>query len=207
MVEQASQVAAEALERRVVIKPLFHHLLLKTKKLEEMKAWYATVAGLAVQFEFSQGAFLYNDAANHRVVLFSTEKMIEDDDKFVHTGLDHLAFEYDCLEDLLASYARLSEEGIEPFMTLDHGLTTSFYYSDPDGNGVELQCDNFGDWALSSAFMRNDPEFAQNPIGAHVDPEQLIAAVREGVSREEIRRRSWAGEYTPAHPGAPRFPL
>lgn len=27
---------------------------------------------------------------------------------------------------------------------MDHGLTMSIYYLDPDGNGVELQVDNFG---------------------------------------------------------------
>jgi catechol-2,3-dioxygenase len=33
-----------------------------------------------------------------------------------------------------------------PQACLDHGMTLSFYYVDPDGNAVELQCDVFGDW-------------------------------------------------------------
>jgi len=33
---------------------------------------------------------------------------------------------------------------------LDHGMTISLYYLDPDGNLLELQVDSFGDWAASS---------------------------------------------------------
>jgi catechol-2,3-dioxygenase len=36
----------------------------------------------------------------------------------------------------------LKGAGITPFVSVNHGLTTSFYYRDPDGNGVELQIDN-----------------------------------------------------------------
>lgn len=32
-------------------------------------------------------------------------------------------------------------------------MTLSFYYVDPDGNSVELQCDVFGDWAQSNQFI------------------------------------------------------
>ena len=52
-----------------------------------------------------------------------------------------------------------------PEFCLDHGMTFSYYYRDPDGNHVELQVDNFGDWAKSSAFVREGPEFHEDPIG------------------------------------------
>jgi catechol 2,3-dioxygenase len=45
------------------------------------------------------------------------------------------------------SYLRLRDAGIEPDICIDHGMTLSSYYSDPDGNRVELQVDNFGGWA------------------------------------------------------------
>ena len=38
-----------------------------------------------------------------------------------------LAFEYGNFNDLLDTYARLHEQGIKPHMSLDHGITTSFY--------------------------------------------------------------------------------
>ena len=55
-------------------------------------------------------------------------------------------------------------------------MTFSYYYRDPDGNHVELQVDNFGDWAKSSAYMRESPEFHEDPIGQFVDPDRVAAA-------------------------------
>jgi hypothetical protein len=105
------------------------------------------------------------------------------------------------MNDLLDTYERLKAEGIVPHGCLDHGLTTSFYYLDPDGNSVELQCDNFGDWAQSSEWMRTAPEFADDPIGKHIDPDGLVAARPDGASPAEIHRRAYAGEFTPdTHP-------
>src|SRR5882757_5791606 len=72
----------------------------------------------------------------------------------VHTGVHHVAFEYDTVDDLLDTWVRLSGEGTLPHMSLDHGLTLSFYSVDPDGNSVELQADWYGDWAKSSDFVR-----------------------------------------------------
>ena len=48
--------------------------------------------------------------------------------------MHHSAFEYDSFEDLNASYLRLREAGITPDICLDHGMTFSYYYKDPDGN-------------------------------------------------------------------------
>jgi len=48
---------------------------------------------------------------------------------------------------------RLRELDILPVMCLDHGMTISMYYADPDGNGVEIQVDAFNDWALSKEWM------------------------------------------------------
>ena len=84
-----------------------------------------------------------------------------------------------------------------PAFCLDHGMTFSYYYRDPDGNHVELQADNFGDWAKSSAFMREGPEFHDDPIGQFVDPERVAEAAAAGASFEEIHARAMAGEFAP----------
>ena len=55
--------------------------------------------------------------------------------------MHHSAFEYASFDELNASYLRLREAGIEPGLCLDHGMTFSYYYADPDGNHVELQVD------------------------------------------------------------------
>lgn len=187
--------------------PVLHHVNLKTTRLQEMIDWYATVAGLNTVFQFPGGAWLSNDAANHRLALLTSSQMSDDREKLVHTGMHHLAFEYATLDDLLTTYASLKEQGITPHMTLDHGMTLSFYYVDPDGNSVELQIDNFGDWAQSKAWMQTSPDFAADPIGKFVDAEQILAARRAGASPAEIHRRGYAGEFPPPAPMDPRVPL
>jgi catechol 2,3-dioxygenase len=187
--------------------PTLHHVNLKTTRPQQMIDWYGTVVGVKPTFSSPGAAFLTNDGANHRIALLSSSKLSDDPDKLSHAGMHHMAFEYDSCDDLLANFARLKALGIEPHMSLDHGMTTSLYYVDPDGNSVELQYDNFGDWRASSDWMRTSEEFARNPIGVPVDPAKLIEARAQGASREELHRRAYAGEFLPAEPLDPRLPL
>ena len=187
--------------------PILHHVNLKTTRTQEMIDWYATVVGLTTVFQFPGGAWLTNDTANHRLALLASSKMSDDPGKLVHTGIHHIAFEYATIDDLLDAYTRLKELGIMPHMSLDHGMTLSFYYVDPDGNSVELQIDNFGDWVQSQEWMRTSPDFAADPIGTFVNPDQILAARKSGASFAEIHRRAYAGEFPPSGPVDPRVPL
>ena len=76
-------------------------------------------------------------------------------------------------------------------------MTFSYYYRDPDGNHVELQVDNFGDWSKSSVWMRDSLEFQSDPLGTFVDPDRVAAAFAEGVSFDEIHAQAMAGELAP----------
>jgi catechol 2,3-dioxygenase len=184
------------------IRPTFHHLNLKTTRLHEMRDWYRLLVGAEVIFENDIGAWLSNDEANHRIALLAFPGFVDDPEKGTRTGLHHVAFEYASFADLNTSYARLRDIGISPHFCLDHGPTFSYYYSDPDGNHVELQCDNFGDWAASRKWIRTSSQFHSNPIGVFVDPEQVGAAAEAGVPFAEIHRRAMAGEFAPADPSA-----
>jgi hypothetical protein len=83
-------------------------------------------------------------------------------------------------------------------MTFSHSF--SYYYKDPDGNHVELQCDNFGDWAVSKEWMRRSEEFHTNPIGHFVDPDKVAAAAARGESFADIHRGAMADRFAPEHP-------
>ena len=187
--------------------PTLHHVNLKTTRLQEMIDWYGKVVGSKPTFQFPGGAWLTNDGANHRIALLTSSKISDDPDKLIHTGMHHVAFEYEFVDGLLDAFSRLSEIGILPHMSLDHGMTMSFYYVDPDGNSVELQYDNFGDWRKSTEWMRTSPEFARNPIGMPVDPAKMVAARKAGASHDDLHRRAYAGEFVPSTPPDPRIPL
>jgi catechol 2,3-dioxygenase len=187
-------------------RPTLHHVNLKTTRLAEMIEWYVTVVGMDVVHVFERGAWLTNDGASHRVAFLTTPALSDDDDKLRHTGIHHMAFECPSVDDLLATYVRLRDAGTTPHFAVDHGMSTSLYYVDPDGNSVELQVDNFDDWERSSEFMRSAPEFAADPIGTPIDPEAYLAAYEDGASFDELHRRAYGGEFRPSEPIDLRLP-
>ena len=180
-----------------LIHPRFHHVNLKTTRLQEMIDFYDTLVGVEVTYQFEGGAWLSNDAANHRIALLAFPNFVDDPDKDTRTGMHHSAFEYESFEELNSSYLRLKEEEITPALCLDHGMTLSYYYADPDGNHVELQVDCFGDWAKSKEWMRSSPEFEANPIGVFVDPDRIAGDHLAGMSFAEIHAKAMAGGYAP----------
>ena len=183
-----------------VLHPTFHHVNLKTTRLDEMIDFYGTLVGAEVIFRDDVGAWLSNDDANHRIALLAFPNFTDDADKETHAGMHHSAFEYDSFDELNSTYLRLQEAGITPALCLDHGMTLSYYYADPDGNNIELQVDNFRDWAKSKEWMRTSEEFKANPIGQFVDPDRVAEAYATGASFDVIHERAMAGEFAPETP-------
>ena len=180
-----------------MIKPKLHHVTIKTSRLDEMIAWYALVVGAEVQFRDQGAAWMTNDAANHRIAFLAVPGLSDDAQKANHNGMHHCAFEYDSFADLMASFDRLRKAGLEPAFCLDHGLTISLYYKDPEGNFVELQSDNFSDWRLSGEFIRTSTDFAANPIGTFFDPARVYEQFQAGVEFETLQSSIRAGAYVP----------
>ena len=179
------------------IKPSFHHVTLKTSRLRQMVAWYRTVVGVEVLFQNDTNAWTSNDTANHRVAFLAVDGLEDDPDKIKHNGIHHSAFEYASFSDLMSSYDRLRGLGITPAYCLDHGSTMSLYYEDPEGNYVELQSDNFGDWRLSGDFIRHSESFRTNPIGTFFDPAKVFVAHAAGQPFAELQPAIRAGEFLP----------
>ena len=192
-----------------LIHPTLHHIGVETRRLERMIDWYAKVVGMMTIYSTSNtrgsedgmsAAFVSNDKANHRMAIISLPQLQEDTDKKTHVKLQHVAFEYSAIDDLLNSYTRNKEIGIEPVVTTDHGPTIAFYYKDPDGNSVELFVDNFGNWDKSREFVKSSPDFHKNPMGTFIDADKLVAARQAGMSFAELHRRAYAGEFPPSRP-------
>jgi catechol 2,3-dioxygenase len=179
------------------IRPTLHHVTIKTSRLDEMVAWYTLVIGALVQFKDRNAAWMTNDHANHRIAFLAVPGLKDDDDKVRHNGMHHCAFEYDSFADLMSSFDRMRKAGVVPAFCLDHGLTISLYYKDPEGNFVELQSDNFSDWARSSEWMRSSPDFAANPIGTFFDPARVYEKFKAGIDFTSLQKAVRAGDYLP----------
>ncbi|GEM_PF-14743 len=177
----------------VIIPARFHHVNLKAYHFEEMRAFYTALIGIHPNAEVGTFGWYTFDTANHRVALMHLPTFTERVPG--SAGMHHVAYEYDSIDDLMKTYLRLKKIGIVPAGCLDHGMTTSFYYRDPDGNYVELQVDNFGpDPAVSTAFMHTPP-FLANPIGVPINPDSYVAAWQQGASLPELHERSYSGEF------------
>lgn len=75
-----------------------------------------------------------------------------------------------------------------PEKLVNHGMSTSMYYKDPDGNELELQVDNFDTVAEAIEFM-NGAKFEENPICFDYDPEEFVKRVRSGEDDKSIKLR------------------
>jgi len=164
---------------------LFAHYVIKTKQMDRMVKWYEAVLGAHIVFRSDFICFMTYDHEHHRVAFIQLPQDVE-----LQPGgsIDHVAYAYRDLGELLANYYRLKEQGIEPVRMINHGPTISFYYRDPDRVMLELQVDNFSTAEESTAFFHSD-EFRENPIGTWVDPDKLRADWEAGVPWEEIRKR------------------
>ena len=200
----------------VTVHPKLQHYGLTTPNLDAMVDWYHTVLGMSVNHRasmpkgahdrapFSAFAFVGNDEVHHRIVFFETPGAGVDPDKRRHTRVQHVAFEYPTLDDLLGTYLRLKGLGILPAMAVDEGLQTALYYADPDQNSVELNVNNYGNEWTATEHMRSTPPVGEGPRRVQIDPEKLVAARKSGASPWDLHERAFAGEFAPARPYDPR---
>jgi catechol 2,3-dioxygenase len=114
--------------------------------------------------------------------------------------VQHVAFEYDTLDDLLGTYARLKGLGIVPVLAADQGIQTAIYYTDPDQNSVELNINNYANEWTATEHIKTAP----SQIWMQFDPDKMMAARKAGASPWEVHKRALAGEFAPAQPYDPR---
>jgi catechol-2,3-dioxygenase len=168
-----------------VVPAQFAHAVLATKQFQPMLDWYTTVLQAEVVHSNGMLAFITYDDEHHRIAIAAVPGL---QDKPRHSvGLDHLAYTYASLGDLVYTYERLKQAGITPVVTINHGPTTSMYYRDPDGNRVELQVDNFESTEELKNFFHSDA-FAKNPIGVNFNADQLARDFHAGVRESDLKK-------------------
>jgi catechol 2,3-dioxygenase len=134
------------------IKALGHVVLRVTDRARSEK-FYNGVLGLPICARLDQGGMkmAFFTLGNHHdfaVMEVSGEGSSQGGSA---VGLDHVAFNIGkSLDELREAKAKLEAAGIMP-NPVDHEVTKSLYFKDPDGNGVELYVDASDAW-------RQDPQ-------------------------------------------------
>jgi len=159
----------------------FAHVVYRTRRFEQMLQWYETVFDAKIQYQNPALAFLTYDDEHHRFALANLSLLRPDGaetDGRGMIGVDHVAYTYASVVDLLENYAQLKQKGILPYWCVHHGITVSMYYADPDGNQMEFQVDCFRSSVDANEFI--DAHFSANPIGVEFTPEDWLARLRAG---------------------------
>ena len=166
------------------------HVVLRSSQFDTLVDWYKTVLGAKLVFPDGGLAFLAYDEEHHRIAIINAPGLKSQQQGVA--GVHHIAFTYASLTDLVLTYERLDQAGIRPAWCVNHGPTTSMYYSDPDGNQIELQVDNYPTVEEAGDFFFS-PAFAKNPIGVDFDPAELARRLRAGEDELAIKVRPDSG--------------
>lgn len=162
------------------------HVGLRTGNFKTMVDYYKNFLGAEASFENEMVSFLRYDEEHHRIAIVGipgTSPRAKET-----AGVEHMAFTFATLDDLALTYRQRKELGILPSVCINHGPTTSIYYTDPDGNQIETQVDNFDTAEAANEFMASEA-FAGNPVGTDFDPEELIKRLANGESHAVIKKR------------------
>ena len=169
------------------------HMVLRTQpeNYKPMVDWYVQFLGGHVVWGNEGISFITYDDEHHRIAITGrpgTNPRPTGHSASNSVGLAHIAFAYDNLTELCVSYLQKKKLGIHPVWCVNHGMTTSMYYADPDGNEVETQVDHFTNSEDATAYM-NTKAFMENPLGVDFDPEELIDRVERGEAEDGIFKR------------------
>ncbi|MBA3511371.1 VOC family protein [Sphingomonas sp.] len=165
------------------------HFGLRTKDVDRAVEWYGRAFGADVRFRNEFAAFMSFDDEHHRFVIWDDGET--EDRPAAAGGVDHIGFMCRDPGDLAEHYERLKNLGIEPTSAVNHHFTSSLYYRDPDGNEVEISCDNLPTKQAAADFMKSDAmaEAMVPPFfGAEFNPDELVRLRRSNAPTEQLAR-------------------
>lgn len=159
------------------------HVAIKVSDLDSMSDWYITVFNAEPRLKNKGACFVGFDGEDHRIALLKVPGLSTPERKV--TGVEHVTFTFAELGQLLGNYQRLKDKHIEPYWCVNHGMSTSMYYEDPEGNHIELQVDNHeSPEALEQWYASG--QFPTNGLGTNYDPAVMIEKFCAGVSVDEL---------------------
>ena len=133
------------------------HVVLRVTDRERAERFYGGVLGLPLCARFDEGGMkmAFFTLGNHHD--FAVMEVTGEGSSRSETavGLHHVAFNIGTtLDELREAKAKLDAAGIATH-PIDHDVTKSLYFSDPDGNGIEVYVDTSDAWRREPQRVAN----------------------------------------------------
>jgi len=150
----------------MTVRPIsLDHVNIFVRNAERSHRWYTDVFGLHTQDTMTspetgklRGVFLASDPGHaHDIALFEVGEDAPGPQKG-QVGLNHVAWRMASLDDLKVMYHRLEEQKV-PIRVADHTISIGVYFSDPDGNGLEVYYElPRSEWNRERPFSEKGPK-------------------------------------------------
>lgn len=141
------------------VRPQLTHMGINVYDIKKMEEFYTQVLGLVVT-DRGKGknfkadlVFMSVDPHTHHQVALASGR----DPESPKSTINQISFHLESLDDLRVMYRRVKEFGVQALRPLNHGVSWSVYFFDPEGNTVELYVDS--------------PWYIAQPHGDPFDPE------------------------------------
>lgn len=115
------------------------HVHLKVSNLRKAEKFYIKLLGFKVNERVNNYLFLTLGQKHHDLALQEIVNAKKPTENSI--GLYHFAIEAKNLKELASLYFKLKKEKID-VSPIDHGISRALYFSDPDGNGIEIYVDS-----------------------------------------------------------------
>ncbi|AHH19189.1 glyoxalase/bleomycin resistance protein/dioxygenase superfamily protein [Nocardia nova SH22a] len=118
------------------------HVVIKVRSLEKSLDFYTRILGLKIMGKIEPSVVFLSTGRDHHELGIAELGTEAPDGTFYQVGMEHFAFKLRNEDDLIEAYETLLRENVEIAYTVNHGVTKSVYFLDPDGNELEVYADN-----------------------------------------------------------------
>ncbi len=132
------------------------HVVIRVRDLKRAEEFYHELLGIPVSARAPEWSMVFFTLGQHHDFAISAvgADAASPGDKSV--GLDHVAFQVSGgLEGLRSAKAKLEAAGVS-VGAIDHTVSQSLYFRDPDGNGVELFVNGTEAWREDPGLILSD---------------------------------------------------
>jgi catechol 2,3-dioxygenase len=132
------------------------HVVIRVRQLQRAEDFYNGLLGIPISARAESWAMTFFTLGSHHDFAIAAVGENGKSPTEKDVGLDHVAFRLGGgIESLRQAKSEIEAAGI-PVAAMDHVVTQSIYFHDPDGNTVELYVDAPCDWKSDPSLLRSE---------------------------------------------------